>query len=507
MTSAGTEAGAGTGTPPTTLVVPTIGRPSLDALLDALANGTRPVDVPVLLVDDRAGDVKPLEPRTGLAVQVLRSGGRGPAAARNVGWHASRTPWVSFLDDDVLPEADWFEDLLADLARTPADVVASKGRVRVPLPSDRRATDWERATAGLETAFWITADMSVRRDALAGIGGFDERFRRAYREDADLALRLQETGRRIADGRRRIVHPVRPADDWVSLRMQAGNADDQLMRALHGPDWRERARAGHGRFSRHVAITGAAVTALAALATGHRRTAGGLAVAAGAGIAEFAGARIAPGPRDAAEVRRMLLTSATIPFAATWHSMRGFRRHRGARPWRGAPDLVLFDRDGTLVHDEPYNGDPELVRPVPGAREALERLRAAGLRVGLVTNQSGIGRGLITAAQADAVNARVEELLGPFDVMVMCPHAPEEDCACRKPRPQMVLDACARLGVEPLAAAMVGDTGADVAAGSRAGAVAVLVPNPVTRPEEIAAAPSVAADLAEAVDLLLAGVR
>lgn len=495
------------GSPLTTLVVPTIGRRSLEALLAALEAGTRPVDVPVLLVDDRPGDVKPLEPRTGLAVRVLRSGGRGPAAARNVGWHASRTPWVSFLDDDVLPEPSWFADLLADLARTRVDVVASKGAVRVPLPADRRPTDWERATAGLETAFWITADMSVRRDALARVGGFDERFRRAYREDADLALRLQRTGDRIEDGRRRIVHPVRPADDWVSLRMQAGNADDQLMRALHGADWRERAKAGQGRFRKHLAITGATAGATLALLARRRRTAGVLALGAAAGIGEFAAARIAPGPRDAAEVRRMLLTSAAIPFAATWHSVRGLRRHRGALPWRGAPDLVLFDRDGTLVHDVPYNGDPALVRPVAGAREALERVRAAGLRVGLVTNQSGIGRGLITRDQAEAVNARVEELLGPFDVVVLCPHAPEEDCACRKPRPGMVLDACARMAVEPVVAAMVGDTGADVAAGSRAGAVAVLVPNDVTRPEEVAAAPYVAADLAGAVDLLLAGVR
>ncbi|MGN6779993.1 MAG: HAD-IIIA family hydrolase [Marmoricola sp.] len=493
--------------PLTTLVVPTIGRPSLEALLHALESGTRPVDGPVLLVDDRPGDVKPLEPETGLAVRVLRSGGRGPAAARNVGWHASRTPWVSFLDDDVLPEPSWYADLLADLARTPVDVAASKGAVRVPMPTDRRPTDWERATSGLETAFWITADMSVRRDALTRIGGFDERFRRAYREDADLALRLQQAAGRIEDGRRRIVHPVRPADDWVSLRMQAGNADDQLMRALHGPDWRERSRAGKGRFPRHLAVTGATAGAAVALAAGRRRAAGLIALGAVAGIGEFAAARIAPGPRDADEVRRMLLTSATIPFAATWHSLRGFRRHRGARAWRGAPDVVLFDRDGTLVHDEPYNGDPALVRPVPGAREALERVRAAGLRVGLVTNQSGIGRGLITREQAEAVNARVEELLGPFDVVVLCPHAPEEDCACRKPRPGMVLDACERLGVEPVVAAMIGDTGADVAAGARAGALAVLVPNAVTRREEIEAAPHVAGDLAGAVDLLLAGVR
>ena len=77
------------------------------------------------------------------------------------------------------------------------------------------------------------------------------------------------------------------------------------------------------------------------------------------------------------------------------------------------PDLVLFDRDGTLVHDFPYNGDPDWVRPVPGAEEALDRLRARGIRVGVVTNQSGVARGLITMAQVDACMARLTELLGP----------------------------------------------------------------------------------------------
>src|SRR3954463_14430660 len=78
-------------------------------------------------------------------------------------------------------------------------------------------------------------------------------------------------------------------------------------------------------------------------------------------------------------------------------------------------DAVLFDRDGTLVRDVPYNGNPDAVVVMPGARQALDRLRADGLRIGVVTNQSGIARGLLTRAQVDAVNARVEELLGPFD--------------------------------------------------------------------------------------------
>nr|WP_240646072.1 HAD-IIIA family hydrolase [Georgenia sp. SYP-B2076] len=168
---------------------------------------------------------------------------------------------------------------------------------------------------------------------------------------------------------------------------------------------------------------------------------------------------------------------------------------------------VLLDRDGTLVHDVPYNGDPALVRPVDGAAGALARLRRAGLRVGMLTNQSGIGRGLVTAEQVGAVNARVEALLGPFDTVQVCPHAPADGCACRKPGGLMVLRAAAALGVAPYECAVVGDIGADVGAAIAAGARAVLTPTPVTRREEVAAAPRVAADLAAATDLVLGMAR
>ncbi|MFF9622859.1 D-glycero-alpha-D-manno-heptose-1,7-bisphosphate 7-phosphatase [Streptomyces griseosporeus] len=164
---------------------------------------------------------------------------------------------------------------------------------------------------------------------------------------------------------------------------------------------------------------------------------------------------------------------------------------------------VLFDRDGTLVEDVPYNGDPEQVRPVPGAREALERLRSHGVRTGVVTNQSGVGRGLIGHADMRRVNERVDELLGPFDVWAVCPHAPDDGCHCRKPQPGLVLWAAGRLCTPPDRIAVVGDIGADVEAARRAGAHGILVPTPVTRPEEIAAAPRVAENLAAAVRRLL----
>ncbi|GGP51032.1 HAD-IIIA family hydrolase [Streptomyces calvus] len=167
---------------------------------------------------------------------------------------------------------------------------------------------------------------------------------------------------------------------------------------------------------------------------------------------------------------------------------------------------VLFDRDGTLVHDVPYNADPDLVRPVDGAREALDALRARGIRTGVVTNQSGIARGLLSEADVRRVNRRIEELLGPFDVWALCPHGPDDGCHCRKPQPGMVLWAAGRICVHPADCVVVGDIGADMEAARRAGAHGILVPTPQTRPEETDTAPHVAPDLLTAVRTVLNGL-
>ncbi|MGN7189506.1 MULTISPECIES: HAD-IIIA family hydrolase [unclassified Curtobacterium] len=167
---------------------------------------------------------------------------------------------------------------------------------------------------------------------------------------------------------------------------------------------------------------------------------------------------------------------------------------------------LLFDRDDTLVIDVPYNADPRLVVPVPGAHRAVERARAAGLRVGVVTNQSAIAKGLATREQVDATNARVDELVGPFDVWCVCPHDAGDDCRCRKPRPGMVLDAAERLGIDPSELVVVGDIGADVGAAVAAGAQGILVPTPRTRAEEVDAADTVVDSLDDAVTAVLARV-
>ncbi|MEU5626066.1 MULTISPECIES: glycosyltransferase [Streptomyces] len=337
----------GTGGPRTgyAVVVPTLVRDTLADCLAALVAAHGPDPDEIVLVDDRPEpDADPGALEHALTVLgdlrertvVLRSGGRGPAAARNTGARAVTSPWTAFLDDDVQVGPHWCDQLMQDLAEAAPDTGAVQGVIAVPLPGERRPTDWERGTAGLAQARWITADMAYRTDALKQVGGFDERFTRAFREDADLALRVLDAGWRIRRGRRTTRHPVRPAARWVSLKQQRGNADDALMRRLHGPDWWAKAVAPRGRIRRHAAITAAGTAALVLAVAGRPRAAALAGAGWAAGTAEFAWARIAPGPRTRHEITTMLVTSALIPPAATWHRLSGLWRHRAAPAWREA---------------------------------------------------------------------------------------------------------------------------------------------------------------------------
>ncbi|MEV5953408.1 glycosyltransferase [Streptomyces sp. NPDC051987] len=325
-------------TPAYSVVVPTIGRACLADCLRALGAAGGPLPEAVVVVDDRPGPAAPL-PLDAAGplrerLRVLRTGGRGPAAARNAGWRTVGTPWTVFLDDDVQVLFGWSHRLADDLGGAAPSVGGVQGRLTVPLPADRRPTDWERSTAGLEQAAWATADMAYRTAVLAEVGGFDERFRRAFREDADLALRILEAGWALHHGQRATRHPVRPAGPWVSVRAQRGNADDALMTRLHGPDWWDRARAPRGRLPRHALVTAAALAATALTLVGRRRSAVAAAALWAAGTAEFALARILPGPRTPRETAVMTATSVLIPPLAVRHWLTGLIRHRGAGPLR-----------------------------------------------------------------------------------------------------------------------------------------------------------------------------
>jgi histidinol-phosphate phosphatase family protein len=174
---------------------------------------------------------------------------------------------------------------------------------------------------------------------------------------------------------------------------------------------------------------------------------------------------------------------------------------------------VFLDRDGTLNREVGYIGDPAGLELLPGVGAAIERLAAAGYAPVVVTNQSAIGRGVFTAAQVDAVHARLHALLAAEGAtlagLFLCPHAPADDCPCRKPRAGLFLQARDALGLDLARSWMVGDTANDLAAARAAGVRPLFVLTGWgTRDREAAlagglAAGDIVADLGAAAERIL----
>ncbi len=145
----------------------------------------------------------------------------------------------------------------------------------------------------------------------------------------------------------------------------------------------------------------------------------------------------------------------------------------------GRARAVFMDRDGTLIEDLGYPREPDRVRLLAGVAEALARLQGAGFELVVVSNQSGIGRGIVSPEEARAVHERFEALLAGEGISLQavkyCPHAPWDDCECRKPSPALLLAAADELGLEPASSFMVGDKRSDVEAGRRAGCRTILL--------------------------------
>jgi D-glycero-D-manno-heptose 1,7-bisphosphate phosphatase len=164
---------------------------------------------------------------------------------------------------------------------------------------------------------------------------------------------------------------------------------------------------------------------------------------------------------------------------------------------------VLCYRDATLIADVPYDGDPTSVEPMPTARAALDALREHGIRTGAVVNQTSTRHRWLNPNDMATVNAKVERLLGPFDVWRPCPPDDPDQASRGGSGAEVIRAAAEALTVRPETLVVIGSGGADVAAAHAAGARAVLVPTQSTRPEEAAAAPDVAPDLFTAVHRLL----
>ncbi len=175
-----------------------------------------------------------------------------------------------------------------------------------------------------------------------------------------------------------------------------------------------------------------------------------------------------------------------------------------------ARPTLFLDRDGVLIVDCNYLNDPTAVQLIPGAADALVRLRKAGWLIAVVTNQSGIARGLITREQLTAVHERLEELLADagsgFDVLAYCPHGPLDGCNCRKPCPGMLDSIAQHLTWAVESSVVIGDKRSDLDLASRAGLKPILVRTGYGAQTEITGVPSgtvIFEDLAAAVTALV----
>ena len=141
--------------------------------------------------------------------------------------------------------------------------------------------------------------------------------------------------------------------------------------------------------------------------------------------------------------------------------------------------FVLLDRDGTIIIEREYLSDPQQVELVPGASEALRRLRQIGLGLAVITNQSGVGRGYFDAGGIALVHERMRALFAAegahLDGIYVCPHTPEDGCSCRKPNPGLAEMAAKDLGFDLGAVFVIGDKRSDIEMGQRLGATTILV--------------------------------
>lgn len=165
--------------------------------------------------------------------------------------------------------------------------------------------------------------------------------------------------------------------------------------------------------------------------------------------------------------------------------MRNCSRGQGANAYRAYERIMkdlynlLLDRDGTIIKERHYLSRPEEVELLPATASSLKRLSNAGFRLFLLSNQSGIGRGYFTESDLKAVRARLEQMLAPYGVafraQLHCPHAPKEECHCRKPSTGMWDTLRDRFGLRAANSLIVGDKMADVELGKHAGLAATVL--------------------------------
>lgn len=172
-----------------------------------------------------------------------------------------------------------------------------------------------------------------------------------------------------------------------------------------------------------------------------------------------------------------------------------------------ARKTLILDRDGTIVFDRDYLADPAGLEWLPGAADALRSLHQRGYRLIVITNQSGVGRGMFSLSQLQQMNLRLQEMASAcgahLERIYYCPHRPEDHCECRKPAPALLHQAAREFGFDPADAVVIGDKSSDIELGRRVGALTIrIAPAQHALPTPAREADYVVASLLEAVSIL-----
>jgi D-glycero-D-manno-heptose 1,7-bisphosphate phosphatase len=171
----------------------------------------------------------------------------------------------------------------------------------------------------------------------------------------------------------------------------------------------------------------------------------------------------------------------------------------------GLSPAVFIDRDGTLMRDVDYCGDPKDVEVFKGASEAIRQLKDGGYKIIVITNQSGIGRGYFDEPAYKKVEDEVNRQIGSdlIDATYFCPHLPEQKCGCRKPEAGMVHQAAREHAIDLKRSYFIGDKNSDMECGRRAGTKTILVQTGYGNEADQDAPDAVVEDLRQAVRFIL----
>jgi GT2 family glycosyltransferase len=308
------------------VVIPTYRRPDLlTACLDALSRQMVSAhSFEIIVVDDGnqpavAEAVASFGRQTGLVTRYIgQPERRGPAAARNRGWQAAQAPIIAFTDDDCLPQPDWLRAALAEFHRGAAVVT---GQLRMPLPD--QPSHHDRTTAFLETAEFVTANCFCLKTALVRVGGFDEAFDMAWREDSDLQFKLIRAGYSMVSCPRAVViHPLRQAPWYAPLRDERKNRYDALLFKRHPALFRQRIPAYKPLVIRYYATVISFTVGSLALAAGHK-TLAGTALAGTVLLTGWLAVDRWPSRPGRKRIQQTILTAVATPFLSVYWRLYG----------------------------------------------------------------------------------------------------------------------------------------------------------------------------------------